>query len=59
MHEGDFTLVIRSFEEFAAFVALVRGNDLNDPKLAAALAKLKHSTAALKAAETQAEGGQK
>lgn len=51
-----FTLQINSIEDFAAFVALVRGEALDADKLLAMTAALKKSTTALSHAE-QADAG--
>jgi hypothetical protein len=49
-HRPSFHLEITSLEEFAAFVAILRGDDLSTlPELTA---RLKKSTQALAAAET-------
>ncbi len=55
MADDTFVLTIRTLDEFVNFIAFIRSMELDDPKLIAALAKLKQSTAALKAAETKVD----
>lgn len=47
----SFRLEITSLEEFAAFVAIIRGSNLDDPKLLELTAKLQKSTKQLSDAE--------
>jgi hypothetical protein len=51
-HRQSFHLEITGLEEFATFVAILRGDDLST--LPALTAKLRHSTEALAAAEAAA-----
>ena len=51
-----FHIEINSLEEFAAFVALIRGKDLTDQKLQELTARLRKATTALSDAETADAG---